>query len=68
MTTLVEFVAQLPADIQIEVRNYAEFLLDKRSKRKHRCPDFSWEGALNDLAEQYSSVDLQHEIGRMRGN
>jgi hypothetical protein len=67
MTTLARFVEQLPLDIQREVLSYAEFLLEKRSKKKQNVPDFDWEGALKDMGEQYSSVELQHEIGKMRG-
>ncbi len=67
MTTLARFVEQLPLDIQKEVRSYAEFLLEKRSKKKQNVLAFDWEGALADLGEQYSSVELQHEIGKMRG-
>jgi hypothetical protein len=67
MTTLARFVEQLPLDIQKEVLSYAEFLLERRSRRKQKVPAFDWEGALKDLGEQYSSVQLQHEIGKMRG-
>lgn len=67
MTNLTGFFEQLPPDIQKEVRSYAEFLLEKRCKKKQRVPVFDWEGALKDIGEQYSSVELQHEIGRMRG-
>ena len=67
MTTIARFVEQLPLDIQKEVRNYAEFLLEKRSKKMQKVPTFDWEGALKDMGEQYSSVELQHEIGKMRG-
>ena len=67
MTSLASFVEQLPLDIQKEVLSYAEFLLERRSRKKQKTPAFDWEGALKDLGEQYSSVQLQHEIGRMRG-
>ena len=67
MTTLARFVEQLLLDIQKEVLSYAEFLLERRSRKKQKVPAFDWEGALEDLGEQYSSVQLQHEIGRMRG-
>lgn len=67
MTSLARFVEHLPPDIQEEVRSYAEFLLEKRSKKKQNVPSFDWEHALKDLGEQYSSVELQHEIGKMRG-
>jgi len=67
MTKLARFVEHLPPDIQEEVRSYAEFLLEKRSRKKQKVPVFDWEGALVDLGEQYTSVELQHEIGKMRG-
>ena len=67
MTTLARFVEHLPPDIQEEVRSYAEFLLEKRSRKKQNVPSFDWEGALKDIGEEYSSVELQHEIGKMRG-
>ena len=67
MTNLARFVEHLPPDIQEEVRSYAEFLLEKRSRKKQKVPVFDWEGALVDLGEQYTSVELQHEIGKMRG-
>jgi hypothetical protein len=66
MTTIAEFVEQLPPDIQKEVKDFAEFLLERRAKKKHRVPDFDWEGALKD--EKYNSVELQHEILKIRGN
>jgi Protein of unknown function (DUF2281) len=68
MTTLAEFVEQLPPDIQKEIKDFAEFLLEKRAKKKHNVPTFDWEGALNDLGEQCTSVELQHKILRMRGD
>ena len=49
MTTFARFVEHLPPDIQEEVRSYAEFLLEKRSKKKQRVPVFDWECALNDI-------------------
>lgn len=68
MTTLAELIEQLPPDIQKEVKDFAEFLLEKRTKKRHKVPIFDWEGALKDLEEQYTSVELQHKILRMRGD
>jgi hypothetical protein len=68
MTTLAEFVEQLPPDIQKEIKDFAEFLLEKRAKKKHKVPSFDWEGALEDLGRQYTSVELQHKISEMRGD
>ncbi len=68
MTTLAELVEQLPPDIQKEVKDFAEFLLKKRAEMKYEVPAFDWEGELKDLAEQYTSVELQHHILKMRGD
>jgi hypothetical protein len=66
MTTIAQFVEQLPPDIQKEVKDFAEFLLEKKAKKRQKVPDSNWEGALKD--EPYNSVELQHEILRIRGN
>ncbi|OPY54334.1 MAG: hypothetical protein A4E49_01153 [Methanosaeta sp. PtaU1.Bin112] len=41
MTTIAQFVEQLPPDIQKEVKDFAEFLLEKMAKKRKRVPDFS---------------------------
>ena len=68
MTTLAEFVEQLPPDIQKEIKDFAEFLMEKKAKKSHKVPTFDWEGVLEDLGEQYTSVELQHKILEMRGD
>jgi hypothetical protein len=68
MTTLAEIVEQLPLDIQKEVKDFAEFLMKKRARKRHQVPVFDWEGDLKDLAEQCTSVELQHAILRIRGD
>ena len=45
MTTLAEFVEQLPPDIQKEIKDFAEFLLEKWAKKKHKVPSNDREGA-----------------------
>jgi hypothetical protein len=63
---LVELLDELSRDEQIEVRNLVESLLSRRRARPPRTPRFDWAGALEDMREHYTSVDLQHEIGRLR--
>ncbi len=58
MATLAKFVEQLPPDIQKEVKDFAEFLLEKRAKKEHKVPAFDWEGAPKDLGEQYTSASF----------
>lgn len=59
---LDEIVRMLPVDIRQEVRDFIEFLLAKRQRKKRSQPGFEWAGALRDLGSRYTSVELQHEI------
>jgi hypothetical protein len=64
--SLEELVKELPPDYQEEVRDFVIFLLEKRNKRSRHRPTFSWAGALKDLRDQYTSVELQHKISDWR--
>lgn len=63
--TLEERIRQLPADLQQEVADFIDFLIERRRRQK-RPPTFCWAGALADMREQYSSVDLQHKAAEWR--
>jgi hypothetical protein len=66
MPTLKEFVEKLPPDLQQEVQDFIEFLLEKQGKKPRGKPRFDWAGALKDMKDQYTSVELQHEISKWR--
>ena len=60
--SLEELIRSLPADLQQEVFNYAKYLSDTRApKPKHKLK-FDWAGGLSDLRDQFTSVELQHDI------
>ena len=59
--TLEEMVKELPLELQEEVRDFVEFLLEKRARKPKAKLMLSWRGALRDLREQYTSVKLQHK-------
>lgn len=59
--TLPELIQQLPLDAQVEVRDFAEFLRQKRQPRKRRYLRQSWAGALRDYRTQYTSLELQQQ-------
>lgn len=63
---LEEMVRELPIERQAEVRDFVEFLLVKQRSRPRRKPRFDWAGAIKDMRDDYTSVDLQHEIARQR--
>lgn len=66
MQTLKELVDQLPPELQQETRDFVEFLLEKRARIPKRKPKFDWAGALKDLRDRHTSVELQHKIAEWR--
>jgi len=66
METLKELIDKLPPELQSEVRDFVEFLLEKKMRKAKKKPKFDWAGALKDLRDQYTSVELQHKIVEWR--
>lgn len=66
MQTLKELIEQLPPNLQQEVKDFVEFLLQKRGRKPRGRPKFDWAGALKDLRDRYTSVELQHKIAEWR--
>jgi hypothetical protein len=59
-------IRQLPQDLQKEVEDFIDLLLKKRAQRPRNKPTFNWAGALKDLRDKYTSVELQHKISEWR--
>ena len=60
---LSEQIEKLPPFLQRELSDYLEFLKVKYHVASQPVQiDFSWEGGLADLRDQYDSVTLQHKI------
>lgn len=66
MQTLKNLVEQLPPDLQQEVVDFIEFLLAKHRAKLRGQPRFDWAEALKDLRDQYTAVQLQHQIMEWR--
>ena len=66
MQTLKELIEQLPPELQQEVRDFVEFLLERRAAKlkaeKRGKVKLDWRGALRDLRGKYTSVELQHKV------
>ena len=68
MKSFDERIREFPPELQQEVESLLQ-LLKARMKREVIPPDVEymyvdsakWRGALKDMAEEYSSVDLQHK-------
>lgn len=65
---LVELVQELPPDIQAEVRDFVEFLLVKRARKPAEKLRQDWAGALHDVRDQYTSLELQQKALDWRGD
>ena len=71
LSSFIEDFDNLPKSIQHQLIEYAEFLIAKakqnrKSKKVRHNFTFSWENGLNELKDQYTSVDLQHKINELR--
>jgi galactose-1-phosphate uridylyltransferase len=61
MQKLETLIKQLPPELQEEVKDFVEFLLEKKKKPRRKLK-MNWAGALKDLKSKYTSVELQHKI------
>jgi hypothetical protein len=65
---LEDMVKKLPLELQEEVRDFVEFLLEKRVRKPRGKLTLGWRGALRDLRDKYTSVELQQKALRWWGD
>jgi len=65
---LPELIEELPLSAQAEVRDFVEFLLTKKRRKRGKTLRQDWAGGLSDYREQYTSVELQHKALEWRGD
>jgi len=58
----------LPEDLRREILDYLEFLLTKYRGKETQAKKFmyDWEGALSEIREKFTSVELQHKASEWR--
>ncbi len=61
MLTLEEKIKALPPELQQNVEEYLETLLNDYPSSDETKLKQSWAGALSDLRDKYTSVELQHK-------
>jgi len=61
MDEAYELFKMLPDDLKREVLDYVGFLLEKRGIKRTGTLKMEWKGALKELREKYTSVELQHK-------
>jgi hypothetical protein len=62
MRTLEEVVRELPPGLKDEVRDFAEFLLQKQERPRQRRLRQSWAGGLREFRDKFTSLELQKKI------
>lgn len=68
MSELEEIIKELPSDLPQEVTDFARFLMEKRARKPKGKMNLDWLGALEDMKDQYTSVELQHKIQEWRSD
>jgi hypothetical protein len=56
-----QIIQVLPLEIRQQVRDFIEFLLEKRVQKPRAKLGLDWRGALSEWKGQFSSVELQHK-------
>jgi hypothetical protein len=57
----VKLIRELPDELQVEVADFARFLKESKARPKRTKFRLDWAGALSDLKDKYTSVELQHK-------
>ena len=68
MHTLEELIKQLPLELQEEVKDFTEFLLEKRKRKTRKKLRQDWAGALEKYRDKYTSLELQKKALEWQGN
>lgn len=65
-TDLEERIRELPPELVQEVDDFVELLRNKHREHVSRPPTLEWAGAIKELRDRYTSVELQHELSKWR--
>ncbi len=65
---LEDLIQELPPDARAQVRDFVEFLLARKGKKPAGRLRQDWAGALRDLRDQYTSIELQKRALDWRGD
>ncbi|MCS6963947.1 DUF2281 domain-containing protein [Thermoflexus sp.] len=68
MRRLEDLIRQLPPELQEEVADFAQFLLEKRARKRGRPLRQDWAGALREYRDQYTALELQKKALEWRGD
>ena len=63
-----EKIRKLSPELRKDVEEFVEGLLENRERRGSKRLQLKWRGALRDLRNKYTSVDLHHKISEWWGD
>ena len=66
MKSIDERIKNLPPALKKEVEEFVDSLLKKQRKKSRGKLKMNWAGALKELRDKYTSVELQHKISEWR--
>ena len=62
MKTIEEMFRKLSPDLQQEIVDFVQSLMEKRTRKSKGVLKLDWRGALKDIRDHYTSVELQHRM------
>lgn len=68
MNRLEELIKELPPEMRQEAVDFLESLLEKGRRPQKAALKLNWRGALQDLRDKYTSVELQHKAQEWWGD
>jgi mRNA-degrading endonuclease RelE of RelBE toxin-antitoxin system len=68
MENIEEIIRKLPPELQREVKDFINFLIEKRARKQGVKLRQDWAGALKDYRDKYSSLELQKKALEWRGD
>lgn len=68
MRSIEEMIRELPPELKREVKDFVEFLLEKRARKPSRTLRQDWAGALRDFRDRFTSLELQEKALEWRGD
>lgn len=65
MKSIEERIKELPPELRKQVDDFVESLCRKQRRARPK-PTLAWAGALKDLRDSFTSVELQHKVAGWR--
>ena len=64
--SLEELIRDLSPELREQVREFTQYLVDRKTGHSQIPLDLGLRGILSDLLDQYTSVELQHKLAEWR--